>query len=477
MSADPVTLARLATVCSGRVLGDPATRIRDVTHDSRWAGPHDLFVAMRGARFDGHDFVATTEAGAACVEQPVGASIPQLIVADTRAAISALAAEVHGHPSRDIPVVGITGTNGKTTVAHMLASIVEADGGVPGVAGTVGARIGSRHLQQVRTSPEASDFQRLLREMVEAGVTLAAVEVSSHALAYGRTAATQFAVVAFTNLSQDHLDLHGDMDSYFAAKASLFEDHSVPAVINVGDPWGRRLAASRPGKVVRVGPEQDFSTTTIASAVTSSTFELATPAGSRTVRLPLGGAFNVENAVIAAACAMTLDIGLDSVAEGLTQVAPIPGRMEPVTAGQAAAILVDYAHTPDGIDQVIASVRPVVGGRIIAVVGAGGDRDQEKRPAMGRAVSRADLAIITSDNPRSEDPSAIIEAVVSGADGPARLVIEPDRRRAIAAAVGEAAPGDVVLILGKGHESGQEIGGELLPFDDRAVAREAVLAQ
>lgn len=473
MSVDPATLASLAVACSGYVIGDPATEVWDVTHDSRAAGPGVLFVAIRGARQDGHDFVPTCGAAAACVERALDTAIPQLVVPDTRSAISVVAAEVHGHPSRAIPVVGITGTNGKTTVTHMLAAIVEAAGGVPGVAGTVGARIGSRRLEQVRTSPEASDFQRLLREMVEAGVTLAAVEVSSHALAYGRTAMTHFAAVAFTNLSQDHLDLHGDMESYFRAKSLLFEDDEVPAVINVGDPWGRRLADSLERPIIAVGPGQAFSAGSIEVGIAESRFRLTTPGGEGVVRLPLGGSFNVENAVMAAACAATVGFGLDAIVSGLEAVAPIAGRMEPVVAGQSAAIIVDYAHTPDGIDHVIRSVRPVVPGRIIAVVGAGGDRDADKRPAMGRAASEADVAIITSDNPRSEDPDSIIRAVVSGAEGPARLIVEPDRRRAITAAIEGAGAGDAVLILGKGHETGQEIGTEVLPFDDRMVAREA----
>ena len=474
MSAEPITLARLAAVSSGRIVGDASTAVRDVTHDSRAAGPGDLFVAMRGARRDGHDFVASCGATAACVEQPVDAGIPQLVVPDTRAAISVIAAEVHGHPSAEMPVVGITGTNGKTTVAHMLASIVEAAGGTPGVAGTVGARIGSRRLEQSRTSPEASDFQRLLREMVDAGVTLAAVEVSSHALAYGRTAATRFAAVAFTNLSQDHLDLHGDMESYFLTKASLFTDRDLPAVINLGDPWGRRLADALERPFIAVGPDRDYSAVNVEVGIVNSRFDLTTPAGVGAVRLPLGGDFNVDNAVMAAACAATVGFDLDAIVAGLEGVEPIPGRMEPVVAGQSAAIIVDYAHTPDGIVNVIGSVRPVVPGKVIAVVGAGGDRDADKRPAMGRAVSEADIAIITSDNPRSEDPDSIIDAVVSGAAGPARISVEPDRRLAIFDAIGAAGPGDLVLILGKGHETGQEIGTEVLPFDDRIVAREAV---
>ncbi|NNC91119.1 MAG: UDP-N-acetylmuramoyl-L-alanyl-D-glutamate--2,6-diaminopimelate ligase [Acidimicrobiia bacterium] len=477
MFAEPVTLARLAEVESGEILGDPATVISDVTHDSRVAGPGDLFVAIRGAFRDGHEYVAASRAAAACVEEASSASIPLLVVADTRAALGGLAAEVHGHPSRDLQVVGITGTNGKTTVAHMLAAIVDAAGGVPGVVGTVGARIGDEHLDLERTSPEASDLQRLLRKMVDAGVGVAAVEVSSHAQVLGRTAATDFAVVAFTNLSQDHLDMHGDMESYFQAKASLFYESGAFPIINTDDPWGRRLAAMLDRPVTTVGMDGEFSAQRAVPGLASSSFQLVTPAGTTGVVLPLGGTFNIDNALLAAACARRLGYDLGAIGAGLGSVEPIPGRMEPVDAGQEPAIIVDYAHTPEGIEQVLASVRPLVAGKVIVVVGAGGDRDAAKRPDMGRAAAQADVLFVTSDNPRSEDPGAIIGAVSAGADGPATIAIEPDRRTAIEKAIAAAHADDVVLVLGKGHETGQEIAGQVLPFDDREVAREAVRGQ
>jgi UDP-N-acetylmuramoyl-L-alanyl-D-glutamate--2,6-diaminopimelate ligase len=477
MPTEPVTLARLAQVGSGDIVGDPATAIFDVTHDSRVAGPGHLFVAIRGAHRDGHQYVAASRAAAACVETAMTAPVPLLVVADTRAALGILAAEVHGHPSRELPVVGITGTNGKTTVAHMLAAIVDAAGGVPGLVGTVGARIGDEHLDLERTSPEASDFQRLLRRMVDAGVSVAAVEVSSHAQVFGRTAATEFAVVAFTNLSQDHLDMHGDMESYFQAKASLFLDSTAAAVVNIDDPWGSRLAAMIDRPVTTVGVGGEFSAREVVPGLTSSLFQLVTPAGAIDVVLPVGGGFNVENGVVAAACAQLLGYDLTTIGAGLSAVEPIPGRMEPVDAGQEPAIIVDYAHTPEGIEQVVASVRPLVEGKVIVVVGAGGDRDAAKRPEMGRAAAQADVLFITSDNPRSEDPDAIIDAVSAGADGPATVHIEPDRRQAIEHAIAAAQSGDAVLVLGKGHETGQEIAGNVLPFDDRQVAREAVMAR
>jgi len=471
-----VTLDRLAAVGAATVIGDGDTRIGDVTHDSRSAGPGDLFVAIRGARHDGHEFVTSTAAAAACVEVPVEAVIPQLVVPNTRAALPWLAAEVHGHPSRRLQVVGITGTNGKTTVAHMLASIIEAAGRSAGVIGTIGARIGSNQIDLERTSPEASDFQRLLRRMVEAGVEVAAVEVSSHALEFGRMDATEYAVVAFTNLSQDHLDLHGDMESYFHTKASLLLDTTATAVVNIDDPWGARLASMIPRPVVPVGESGEYRAVDIRLGLTGSEFVLITPEGQERVHLPLGGRFNIDNALTAAACAGSLGLAVADIAAGLGATEPIPGRMEPVEEGQQAAILVDYAHTPEGIGQVLESVRPFVPGRITVVVGAGGDRDADKRAEMGRAASQADVVLFTSDNPRSEDPAVIIDALLAGADGPAEVIIESDRRLAIRQAIAEAGAGDAVLILGKGHEPGQEIAGRVFPFDDRQVAREAVAA-
>ena len=474
MPSESITLERLAAIGSGRVIGDASTIIGDVTHDSRAAGPGDLFVAIRGAHRNGHEYVASTAATAACVDAPLEASVPLLLVPDTRAALPWLAAEVHGHPSRHLQVVGVTGTNGKTTVAHMLAAIVEAAGGMAGVIGTIGARIGPDRIDLERTSPEASDFQRLLRRMVDAGVETAAVEVSSHALEFGRVDATEYAVVAFTNLSQDHLDLHGDMESYFQTKASLFLGTTAAAVVNVDDPWGARLVAMLDRPVVSVGEGGDYRADDLSSGLTESQFLLVAPDGRARVRIPLGGRFNVDNALVAAACAGSLGLGVADVAAGLSAIEPIPGRMEPVEAGQKAAILVDYAHTPEGIDQVLESVRPHVPGGITVVLGAGGDRDTDKRAEMGHAATQADRVVFTSDNPRSEDPAAIIEALLAGADGPAEVAVEPDRRLAIEQAIREAGAGDIVLILGKGHESGQEIAGRVLPFDDRQVAREVV---
>ena len=469
-----MTLGRLATVTSGQLVGPDHVEIRDVTHNSKLAGRGDLFVAIRGANRDGHDFISGVKASAACVEALADVALPQIVVADTRKALSLLAAEVHGHPSHHLDVVGVTGTNGKTTVTHMLASVIEAGGRQPGVVGTVGARIGDESVEMERTSPEASDFQRLLAKMVGKKVDVAAVEVSSHALAFGRMGATEFRVVAFTNLSQDHLDFHGTMEEYFAAKASLFTDGNGKAVICTDQVWGERLVELTDRPVTTTGRQGDVRAKNLVDGLAVSQFTLATPQGSIPVDMPLGGSFNVSNALVAAGCAQALGLPLDVIGAGLAAMPPIPGRMELVDAGQEFGIVVDYAHTPNGIKEVLATVRPLVTGRTLVVVGAGGDRDKEKRRAMGRAASQADVGFITSYNPRSEDPAEIVAQVAAGAGGRAELVLEPDRRTAIELAIAAAEAGDVVLILGKGHELGQEIAGEVLPFDDRVVAREAV---
>ncbi len=475
---DP-TLSTLAGLVAGRIVGDPATAVADVHHDSRAVTPGSLFVALRGARADGHDFLdAAIAAGAAavCVAAEHRVAAPQLVVADTRRALAPLAAAVHGHPSRRLPVVGVTGTNGKTTVVHFLEAIATAAGLTPGIAGTLGARIAGRGVPLAHTTPEASDLQRLLAAMVDAGVELAAVEVSSHALHYGRADATSFRLAAFTNLSQDHLDLHGDMEAYYAAKASLFAvDRVESAVVWVDDPWGRRLAAATTVPVVAVGlAAGDVHAAGVASSVEGSRFEVVARGDRFPVTIDLPGDFNVANALVAAACALELGIGPAAVAAGLRAVARVPGRMDPVQVDGGPAVLVDYAHTPAGIAAVIGAARGFGPGRIVAVVGAGGDRDRDKRPEMGRAAAAADLVVVTTDNPRSETAASIVAAVAAGARAvaPERVVVEPDRRRAIRAAVRAADAGDLVLVLGKGHEQGQDFGDRVVPFDDLTVARE-----
>ena len=474
-----VQLAELARAVGAEVAGSGRVPIHEVTHDSRRVRPGSLFVAVRGFNADGHDFLAqAVERGAAavCVEVRQDIGIPQLIVPNGRAALPVLAAVVHRHPSQRLRVVGVTGTNGKTTVVHLLESIATAAGIKNAVVGTIGARIAGRSVPVGRTTPEATDLQRLLAEMADEGVEIAAIEVSSHALALGRVDEVSFAVGAFTNLTQDHLDFHRDMEDYFAAKASLFEARRTrQAVIWVDDPYGSRLADEAVIPVTRVGmtPGADVRASSVEVNPTGSTFQLAVRNDSCEIDLPLGGAFNIENALVAAACAHVLGVTLTDIEAGLQNAPQIPGRFELVSGSRGFSVIVDYAHTPEGIDAAVAAARSMSHAAIIVVVGAGGDRDRLKRPRMGSAAGAADIAIITSDNPRSEDPLAIIAEVVSGVgDRQAELRVVPDRRAAIRTALGMAGEGDVVLILGKGHEQGQELAGRVEPFDDRVVARE-----
>jgi UDP-N-acetylmuramoyl-L-alanyl-D-glutamate--2,6-diaminopimelate ligase len=481
------SVAELASVVGGRVLppagGD--TRVEDVTHDSRQVGPGWMFVAVRGATSDGHGFLGNAVsrgASAVCVDTPASLAVPQLVVPDTREAMGGLAATVHGNPSRALAVIGVTGTNGKTTVTHYVESIARSAGVPAGLIGTIQTRFGNVAVDSARTTPEATDFQRLLASMRDAGCRLVATEVSSHALALGRVNATRFEVAAFTNLSQDHLDFHEDMEAYLAAKTSLFIDHEVStAVVNVDDDPGRRVAAavarSRPdAHLVSIGPDGDVRIDGLRPTTTGTRFRITGPWGTAELEAPVIGAFNVSNAVTAGVCALSAGLDFDEVLSGLERLDGVPGRFERVSGGDPVTVIVDYAHTPAGIVHAIATARGLGDGRVIALVGAGGDRDRDKRPMMGEAASAADLAVITSDNPRSEDPTTIIDAVVSGVVGTSRLMVEPDRRAAIRVAIAEAAPGDVVLVLGRGHEPFQEGSGGRVPFDDRAVAREELAA-
>jgi UDP-N-acetylmuramoyl-L-alanyl-D-glutamate--2,6-diaminopimelate ligase len=456
----------------------PGVVVDDVHHDSRAVRPGSLFVAVRGEHFDGHDYApAAVAAGASAlvVEAPLPLAVPQLVVPSSRRALPVVAAEVHGHPSKALTVIGVTGTNGKTTVTHMIEAIARAAGRVPGVIGTVGARADHDPLTVTRTTPEASDLQRILRLMLERGVELVALEVSSHALALGRVDGLAFAAAAFTNLSQDHLDFHRDMADYFEAKASLFTPaRSRIGVVWVEDEWGRLLADRSPIPVRTVGTSAacDVWASAIAVDTRASRFLISAADRSAEVVMPLPGRFNVANALVAAACAIEVGIDLGEVVRGLETLPPVPGRLEVVPGDRPFIVIVDYAHSPDAISAVVAEARLVGARRVIAVIGAGGDRDREKRPLMGAAATGADLAVITSDNPRSENPDEIIAQVMAGARPGAAVVVEPDRRAAIRHALAAAGPGDVVLVLGKGHEQGQEWGGRIEPFDDRVVAAE-----
>jgi UDP-N-acetylmuramoyl-L-alanyl-D-glutamate--2,6-diaminopimelate ligase len=449
-----------------------------------------LFFCVPGERVDGHEFAAAAvEAGAAglVVERELELDVAQVVVADARAAMAPLAARFWGDPTEELRVVGVTGTNGKTTTAFLIREILEAAGMRCGLLGTVKQVVGGVEEEVERTTPEAIDLQATFRRMLEAGDRACAMEVSSHALALHRADSIHFDVALFTNLTQDHLDFHGDMEDYFRAKRALFEMGPRVAIVNVDDPYGRRLAKEfdcltfsaegaeadiAAGDVVLSAAGAEFTVMQQLEGLTiSAGGTLGPPSGVVRTRLP--GHFNVANALGAFAAATAMGVEPDVAAAGLAQADPPPGRFEPVEEGQGFAVLVDYAHTPDSLQNVLRAARRLTEGRVISVFGAGGDRDRDKRPKMGRAGAElSDLAIVTSDNPRSEDPEAIVAEVVSGAGEGGEVEVEVDRRAAIALALAQAREGDTVVIAGKGHEQGQEFeDGRKVPFDDREVAR------
>jgi UDP-N-acetylmuramoyl-L-alanyl-D-glutamate--2,6-diaminopimelate ligase len=465
------------------VLGDaardaPPVEVTALAYDNRLVAPGTLFFCVPGFTRDGHEFAADAIARGACalvVQRPLGLGVPEVLVDDVRAAMAPAAARLHGDPTATLLAVGITGTNGKTTTAFLVRGLLEAAGRRTGLVGTVAAVVGGRERPMVRTTPEAVDLQAMFAEMVAGGDGAVVMEVSSHALHLHRADAIHWDVAVFTNLTQDHLDFHPTMEDYYIAKRRLFESGPEVAVINIDDPYGARLASEIPDAIT-IGidsPGASLRATGIAGDATGSTFT----AGGLTLRSPLPGRFNVLNVLGAVAAVRALGVDDETIAAALPHAARVPGRFEPVDEGQPFAVLVDYAHTPDSLENVLRAARPLTTGRVICVFGAGGDRDRAKRPLMGAVVRElADVAIVTSDNPRSEDPDAIIAAILEGA-GPGAEV-EPDRRIAIERAVGMAEAGDIVLIAGKGHEQGQEFeGGRKVPFDDVAVAREALRAR
>lgn len=459
--------------------------LTDATHDSRQVGSGTLFCAVPGANTDGHDHApGAVEAGAAAllVERWLDLDVAQLRVPSVREAMGPAAAQIHGVPSSDLTVVGITGTNGKTTSAYLLESAFGAAGWGTGTIGTVETRINGEAQPGVRTTPEGPDLQRLLARMRDRGVDGVAMEVSSHGLELHRVDGTRFAVAVFTNLSQDHLDFHGSMDAYFAAKAELFTTRmSDRAVICVDDGWGQRLAerSEIPSTTFGEHDSAERRIVAVTSDVTGSVATVDGPEGAVEVRTQLIGDFNVRNAVGAYLAAVAAGVEPSAAADGVAACAGVPGRLERVDRGQPFAVLVDYAHTPDALAHVVDATRDVLdGGRLHLLVGCGGDRDRGKRPVMGAVAARADRAILTSDNPRSEDPQTILDAVVAGAEDAvaagahAEVVALLDRREAIREALAGAGPGDVVVLAGKGHETGQTTGDTTVPFDDRLVAAE-----
>jgi UDP-N-acetylmuramoyl-L-alanyl-D-glutamate--2,6-diaminopimelate ligase len=464
-----------------------------LTLDSRSVEPGDLYVALPGSRVHGAAFCAdAVAAGAVAVltdpdgrSRAVASGVPVFVLADPRRRLGEIACWVYGNPSSRLRLIGVTGTSGKTTSTYLIESGLRAAGHLTGLVGGVEVRIGRERLASSLTTPEAPDLQALFAVMAERGVTAAAMEVSSHSLALGRVAGTSFDVAVFTNLSQDHLDFHADLEDYFRAKASLFMP-PVVGVVNIDDEYGRRLADSAPVPVTTFSAAgadgADWRAVDVRSGADGSTFRLVGPGGVEAdASVGLAGVFNVANAVGALVALVEAGIRLEDAVAGVAACPGVPGRLERVPApGLGLTAFVDYSHKPGAVEAVLRSLRPVTQGNLIIVLGCGGDRDRAKRPMMGAAAaSLADVAILTSDNPRSEDPLAILAAMLNGVLGVpreerGRVIIEPDRAAAIAQAVALAAPGDVIVVAGKGHETGQYVAGSVLPFDDRQVTAEAL---
>lgn len=471
-----------------RIDGEDTAAVAGVSYDSRKVGGGDLFFCIPGTVTDGHRFgpsAAAAGAAALCVERILDVDVPQVLVSDARVAMARMAAAFYGDPSRDLMMLGVTGTNGKTTTAFLIESILTAAGHTPGLIGTIETRVAGKVKPGVRTTPESLDLQALLAEMRDAGSDSVAMEVTSHALEMARVEGVGFRAAAFTNLSQDHLDFHPDMESYFAAKAKLFEPGRTAAgAVNIDDPYGRKLLASAGAPVIGFGEGSDASVraTDVDLGTAGSSFTLVFEdvvgqSGKVGVTTRLAGRFNISNCLAAASVALLAGIPPEQVAAGIEGLRAVPGRFEAIDGGQPFSVIVDYAHTPDSLENVLRAARPLASKRVICVFGCGGDRDRGKRPLMGAAVARlADVCIVTSDNPRSEEPAAILEEIVAGVKdaGGGPDLVEVDRRVAISSALEMAGEGDCVVIAGKGHETGQQFATETIPFDDRLVARDAL---
>ncbi len=500
----------LAHIADAHIHGDPETVVTGITHDSRHIESGDVFVCLKGAAFDGHTFAAEAinqgasaliinEKGleAAGVQIPDGAVV--VSVPDTRKALPHIACAFYADPSHKMTVVGVTGTNGKTTTTHMMAAILRAAGFSVGTIGTLGAELDGKPIPSDHTTPEADHLQRLLAEMRDGGASAVVMEVSSHALAQYRTDGIAFAAGIFTNLTQDHLDYHGTMESYFAAKARLFAEYPVlyprpdgalfTSVINVAQWEGRDLVTLARGDVLTYTTKDNpavLKARDIELSPTTVRFTAVYDSGIEKwelpIVLPIGGAFQVGNALGAIGAALRLGVKKETIAQGLAALPPVPGRFESVAVpNNTYSVVVDYAHTPDGLENVLKSARELKPNRIITVFGCGGNRDKTKRPKMGNlAATLSDIAIVTSDNPRKEEPDAIIQEILAGMSGndiTAEIHVEADRRKAIFLAIEKAKAGDLVVIAGKGHEDYQIVGDHVLAFDDRLVAAEAIGAK
>jgi UDP-N-acetylmuramoyl-L-alanyl-D-glutamate--2,6-diaminopimelate ligase len=499
MRLDELT-AGLGAAAAGELGAGAATPISALAYDSRSVRGGELFFCVRGFQSDGHDHAPQAVANGAAalvVERPLGLGVPEVEVRSARAAMAPIAARFFGDPTAELRVAGVTGTNGKTTTAYLLRALLQASGEQCALLGTVKSVVAGADRPVTRTTPEALELQRDFREMLDGGDRACAMEVSSHALALGRADAIHFAAAIFTNLTQDHLDFHDTMEDYFQAKRRLFvEQAPAVSVINVGDPYGARLAQEiDAARTFAVDAPADYSASDLRCDFSGCRFTLRTAAGEQAVELPMPGRFNVANALGALAAAHALGADMDSLLRALREGVHVPGRFEPVDEGQDFAVLVDYAHTPDSLENVLDAARELVeseeqvDGRVLCVFGAGGDRDRGKRPLMGEIATRlADGVLVTSDNPRSEDPEQIIAEIMAGvarvqgagrvgagANGgtPVRSLV--DRAAAIDEAIARAHSGDVLVIAGKGHEQGQEFaGGRKEPFDDATVARESL---
>jgi UDP-N-acetylmuramoyl-L-alanyl-D-glutamate--2,6-diaminopimelate ligase len=466
----------------------PGIDVRGVAYDSRQVKPGDVFVALRGLKAAGADFAADAiRRGAVAIvaDRPADSptSVPWVVVPDARAAMAEIAAEFYGHPSRSMQVVGITGTNGKTTTAYLLRGVFESAGKKCGLLGTVTYAVGSAELPASRTTPEAPDVQRMFRQMVDAGCEACVMEASSHALSLRRVDATAFAAGVFTNLTRDHLDYHGDMESYFASKKRLFEmlPPGAPAVVNLDDPRGESLRRTVSVPVsYAINKPADVTPGPLTLTFKGLEFTARTPKGDVHVTSRLVGRPNVSNILATIATATALDIPTSAIERGLARLVHVPGRFELVSSStDDITVVIDYAHTDDALKNLLETARPLAQGRIITVFGCGGDRDRTKRPLMGAVAARlSDIVVITSDNPRSEDPARIIEEIKRGlppaSDRGAATFTIVDRTEAIQFAIQKAEPGDLVLLAGKGHEQMQVIGGTELPFNEAAIARDAL---
>jgi UDP-N-acetylmuramoyl-L-alanyl-D-glutamate--2,6-diaminopimelate ligase len=468
--------------------------IKSITYDSRRVKPGGLFICIRGGHFDGHNFInSALSAGAAAVlvdREDIFAALPKDVIAvlvpDTRAVLPGIAGRFYGNPSCNLKLVGITGTKGKTTTTYLIESIIRAAGMGAGIIGTMGARINGAAIPGDRTTPESADLQELFSLMLKEGVSAAAMEVSSHALELGRTEGTEFDVGVFTNLTRDHLDFHKSLENYFEAKKRLFVEYpaasnkAFAAVVNTDDPAGVDIAAAVHGPVITIGVKNpaDITAENIHASASGVSFDVKLKDGEFHVDLKLGGIFNVYNSLSAIGAACALGIGADHIKAGLEAVASVAGRFESVQSGQKFSVLVDYAHTPDSLENILSAARDLTSERLIVVFGCGGDRDRGKRPMMGGiGAHMADVCIITSDNPRSEPPQSIIKEIMAGTvGGPADIEAIVDHRAAIARAISLARPGDIVVVAGKGHETYQIFRDRTIHFDDREVVREVLSA-